>query len=264
MEQGKLSLNRITLEEGKKIFWLSDVHLGAPNKVKSLEREKLLVKFLQQIAHEAGHVFIMGDLFDFWYEYRYVAPRGYVRILGQLAQMADAGIKLHFFVGNHDMWIRNYFQQELGMQVYFDPEAFAIGDVTFYLAHGDGLGPGDYGYKFLKKIFRNPICHYLFGLLPASIGMGLANYFSRKSREAIDEHETHFWGADKEWLMIHSRQVLEKQVFNYFIYGHRHVPGVHPLPQQATYINLGDWITHFTYAEWDGVNMQLKKYMYEA
>lgn len=255
-----LPLNRLSLVAGKKIFWLSDVHLGAPNTVKSVEREKQLVKFLQQISPEAGHVFIVGDLFDFWYEYRLVVPRGYVRILGQLAQMADAGIQLHFFVGNHDMWMRTYFQQELGMAVYFEPRAFVVEQTKFYIAHGDGLGPGDYGYKFLKKIFRNPLCHWLFGILPASIGLGLANFFSRKSREAVDEHEKHFWGADKEWLMIHSREILQKQVFDYFIYGHRHVPGIHPLPQQAAYVNLGDWITQFTYAEWDGKTMQLKKY----
>lgn len=246
--------------EGKKIFFLSDFHLGAPNYHDSRLREQKLVSFLQQIAAEAHTIFLVGDMFDFWYEYKNVVPKGYTRLLGQLAALSDAGVDLHFFVGNHDMWMKTYFQQELNMAVYFGPKTFAFGQHRFYIAHGDGLGPGDHGYKFLKKIFRNPVCQFLFGLLPPVVGMGLANYFSRKSREAVGEHEAIFWGADKEWLMIHSRDVLEKEYYDYFIYGHRHVPGVHPLPGGSTYVNLGDWISHFTYAEYDGRALTLKSF----
>lgn len=242
---------------GKKIFFLSDFHLGAPNYHDSRKREAMLVDCLQHIKAEAHCIFIVGDLFDFWYEYRLVVPKGYVRLLGKLAELTDAGIGIHFFVGNHDMWMRNYFQTELNAAVHFDAQTFQFNGKSFYIAHGDGLGPGDHGYKFLKKVFRNPICKWLFGALPPVVGLGVANFFSRKSREAVGQNEYTFLGPEKEWLMIHSRQVLERQHFDYFVYGHRHIPGVHTLPNGSTYINLGDWIRHFSYASFDGNTMAL-------
>ncbi len=248
------------LMPGKKVYFLSDVHLGVPNAANSREREKKLIRFLDKAQEDAAHIFIVGDLFDFWYEYRLVVPKGYVRILGKLATLADQGLQLHFFVGNHDMWMRNYFQQELGIPVYFKPKTFTFNQTSFYIAHGDGLGPGDLKYKFMKKVFRNPVCQWLFGALPPTIGLGLANFSSKKSREALPEDEQTFWGEDKEWLMIHSREILKKERFDYFVYGHRHVPGVHPLPQDSTYVNLGDWMVNFTYAEFDGTLLQLKKF----
>ncbi len=249
------------LQHGKKVFFLSDFHLGAPNALESRKREDKIIAFLESIRSEAQIIFIMGDMFDFWYEYKNVIPKGFVRILGKLGELTDAGIAIHFFVGNHDMWMKTYFQDELNIPVHFHPESWVIQDRKFYLAHGDGLGPGDHGYKFLKKIFRNPICQWLFGMLPPVIGMGLANYFSRKSREAVGVSEQHFLGEDKEWLMIHSRDVLTKEHFDYFIYGHRHVPGLHALTAKSNYVNLGDWITHFTYAEFDGESLALKHYV---
>src|SRR5438105_3898510 len=139
---------------GKKVYFLSDFHLGAPNAEASLERERLVIKFLNEIQHETAALFIVGDMFDFWYEYRKVVPRGYVRLLGKLAEFTDAGIPVHFFVGNHDMWMRNYFQKELNIPVYFEPKEFEFNNKLFFIGHGDGLGPGDHGYKRLKKIFR--------------------------------------------------------------------------------------------------------------
>ncbi len=245
---------------GKKIYFFSDVHLGAPNADASLVREKKLVRFLEMAKADAQEIIIVGDLFDFWYEYRHVVPKGYVRVLGKLAQLTDSGINIHFFVGNHDMWMKTYFQQELKIPVYFGPKTFRFGKGNFYVAHGDGLGPGDHGYKFLKKIFRNPLCQWAFGMLPPVIGIGLANFLSRKSRESVADHEKTFLGDDKEWLMVYSREVLQKEHFDYFIYGHRHVPGIHPLPQNSRYVNLGDWIMHFTYAVWDGETLELKTF----
>ncbi|TAD83162.1 MAG: UDP-2,3-diacylglucosamine diphosphatase, partial [Bacteroidetes bacterium] len=183
---------------------------------------------------------------------RLVVPKGYVRLLGALAALSDAGIAIHFFVGNHDMWMRNYFQTELGAAVYFEAQTFQFNSKSFYIAHGDGLGPGDHGYKLLKKVFRNPVCKWLFGVLPPAAGLGLANFFSKKSREAVGKNEFNFLGPDREWLMIHSNKVLETQFFDYFVYGHRHIPGVHGLPGGSTYVNLGDWIRHFSYASFDG------------
>ena len=149
----------------KKIYFLSDFHLGAPDYAASLKREKIIVQFLDEIKHNAAEIFLVGDMFDFWYEYRQVVPKGYVRLLGKLAELSDAGVQMHFFVGNHDMWMRDYFQRELNIPVYYAPKEFERNGKKFIIGHGDGLGPGDHGYKRLKKIFRNPACQWLFGIL---------------------------------------------------------------------------------------------------
>lgn len=245
---------------GKKIYFLSDFHLGAPDAAASKEREKLIVRFLEEIRGQAAALFIVGDLFDFWYEYKKVVPRGYVRILAKLAEFTDAGIPAYFFVGNHDMWMKDYFQQELNMAVFFAPQDFEWNGKQFHIGHGDGLGPGDDGYKALKKVFRNPICQWLFGLVPPRIGIGLADYFSRKSREATGSVEESFLGEDKEWLIIYSKEQLQRKKFDFFIFGHRHLPIDFRLTGNSRYINLGDWIRYFTYAVFDGTDVQLTSY----
>lgn len=244
----------------KKIYFLSDFHLGAPNYSSSLEREKRIVQFLNSIQEDAQEIFILGDMFDFWYEYKKVVPKGYVRLLGKLAELSDKNIKLHFFVGNHDMWMKNYFQQELNMQVYYEPTTFEWNNTIFYLGHGDGLGPGDKGYKFIKTIFRNPICQWLFGQLHPTTGIRLANYFSKKSREKTGESDQIFLGEDQEWLITYCKEILIKQHFDYFIFGHRHLPLDFKLTNKSRYINLGDWISSFTYAEFNGNQLFLKKW----
>ncbi len=245
---------------GKKIFFLSDFHLGAPNAESSLQREKLIVQFLNEIKGEAHTIFIVGDMFDFWYEYRKVVPRGFVRLLGTIAELADQGIAIHFFVGNHDMWMKNYFEEELNVPVYYEPVEFEFNDKIFLVGHGDGLGPGDHGYKRLKKIFRNPVCQWLFGILPPAIGIGIANYSSRKSRAATGQSEEQFLGEDKEWLLIYCRQELQRKKIDYFVFGHRHLPIDYRLNDSSRYINLGDWINYFTYAVFDGNTIELKSY----
>ncbi len=244
----------------KKIYFLSDFHLGAPDHAKSLEREKLLVQFLDEIKNEAGEIFLVGDMFDFWYEYKKVVPKGYVRLLGKLAELSDAGVQLHFFVGNHDMWMKEYFRQELNMPVYYEPKEFERSGKKFLIGHGDGLGPGDHGYKRLKKIFRNPACQWLFGILPPVIGVGLANYLSRRSRAQTGSSEEVFLGEDKEWLIIYCKEVLQKENFDFFVFGHRHLAIDYRLSNDSCYINLGDWIRYFTYAVFDGEKMELKSY----
>ena len=242
----------------KKIYFLSDFHLGAPNQTESLLREKKIVSFLESIKHTASEIFIVGDMFDFWYEYRHVVPKGYVRIFGKLAELTDLGVFIHFFVGNHDMWMSGYFEKELNIPVYFEPKKFEWNGKKFFIGHGDGLGPGDHGYKFLKSIFRNRICQWFFGLLPPAMAIGTANYFSHKSRQNTNEDELQFLGEDKEWLIIFSREMLAKEHVDYFIFGHRHVPILYKLNDKSSYINLGDWITNFTYAEFDGNAVTLK------
>jgi UDP-2,3-diacylglucosamine hydrolase len=248
------------IPSGKKIYFLSDFHLGAPDTVSSLTREKKLIQFLNEIQSTAAVIFIVGDLFDFWYEYRRVVPKGYVRVLGKLAELTDAGIPVHFFVGNHDMWMKDYFQTELNIPVYFEPKEFQFNNKKFLIGHGDGLGPGDGGYKMLKKIFRNPVCQWLFGILPPYMGMGLANYMSRRSRAQTGATEETFLGEDKEWLIIYCKEVLQHQFYDFFVFGHRHLPIDFRLTEKSRYINLGDWIRYFSYAAFDGSETELKYY----
>lgn len=241
----------------KKIYFLSDFHLGTPNAAASLDREKRIIRFLDKAAEDASQIFIVGDLFDFWFEYKHVVPKGFVRLLGKLASLTDRGILIHFFVGNHDMWMRNYFQQELNIPVYFEPKTFQFGAHSFYIGHGDGLGPGDHGYKFLKKIFRNPICQWLFGIIPPSIGMGLARFFSQKSKDVAGSEPERFLGEDKEWLVIFCKEVLQSAHYDYFIFGHRHLPIDFKLNDNSNYINLGEWMNFNSYAVYDGVSTRL-------
>jgi len=245
------------LPPGKKIYFLSDFHLGAPDAASSLIREKKVVEFLEKIRKDAHQIFIVGDMFDFWYEYRKVVPKGHVRLLGKLAEITDSGIPIHFFVGNHDMWMKDYLLQELNIPVYFEPKPFTFNGKEFLIGHGDGLGPGDHGYKAMKKVFRNRFCQWLFRILPPYVGMGLANYLSRRSRESTGKHEEIFLGEDKEWLIIYSKEILQQRHYDYFIFGHRHLPIDFRLNGNGRYINLGDWITYYTYAYFDGINMVL-------
>jgi UDP-2,3-diacylglucosamine hydrolase len=244
----------------QKIYFLSDFHLGAPDHEQSLVREKKVVAFLDSIKESAAMIFIVGDIFDFWYEYKQVVPKGYVRLLGKLAELTDRGIQIHCFVGNHDMWMRGYFEKELNIPVYHHPKVFEWNGKRFYIGHGDGLGPGDHGYKFLKKIFRNPLCQWLFGILHPSWGIGLANYFSRKSREKTGMSDQHFLGEENEWLIVYCKEMLEKEHFDFLIFGHRHYPIDFKLNDNSRYINLGDWIRNFTYASFDGTDMQLHQW----
>jgi UDP-2,3-diacylglucosamine hydrolase len=241
----------------KKIYFLSDFHLGAPDAASSLERERKIVAFLEDIKHDAAIIFIVGDMFDFWYEYRKVVPKGHVRLLGKLAELTDSGISIHFFVGNHDMWMNDYFSEELNIHTYFEPRNFEFSGKKFLIGHGDGLGPGDSGYKMLKKVFRNPFSQWMFGMLPPYMGMGLANYFSKKSREATGKEEEVFLGEENEWLITYCKELLKKSHYDYMVFGHRHLPIDYTLENGSRYINLGDWIRYFTYAVFDGQQLTL-------
>lgn len=244
----------------KRIYFISDFHLGAPDHASSLEREKTIVRFLDEIKNNTAELFLVGDMFDFWYEYRKVVPKGYTRLLGKLAELSDSGIPIHFFVGNHDMWMKDYFQVELNIPVYFEPVTLERNGKKFFIGHGDGLGPGDHGYKRLKKIFRNPTCKWLFGVLPPFFGMGLAHYLSRRSRAQTGATEEVFLGEDKEWLILFCKSELQKEHYDFFVFGHRHLAIDFALEQNCRYINLGDWIRYFTYAVFDGEKLELRSY----
>ena len=245
------------LAHGKKIYFLSDFHLGAPNAIASRERETQIVQFLTNAKTDAAAIFIVGDIFDFWFEYKTVVPKGFVRLLGCLADISDAGIPLHIFTGNHDLWMRDYFTDELGAKVYFEPKQFEFAGKQFFIGHGDGLGPGDQGYKFIKKIFTNPLCQWLFGCLHPNWGIQLANYFSSKSRAKTGTSDEHFLGEDNEWLIVYTKQKAKEINVDFFIFGHRHYAIDFQINNTTRYINLGDWIRLFTYGVFDGTTMQL-------
>lgn len=242
--------------ERNKIYFASDFHLGIPDHASSLEREKKIVRWLSSIQHDAKQIFLVGDLFDFWFEYKHVVPRGYTRLLGKLAELRDAGIDIQVFTGNHDLWMFGYFQEELGIPVHHNAIQFEVNGKKFFVGHGDGIGPGDTGFKFMKKVFTNPVAQWLYGLLHPYIAFRLAHYFSYNSR-MLNEEET-FLGADKEWQVIYAKEKLQKEHFDYFLFGHRHIVLELPLNERSTFINLGDWVRHFTYAEFDGTQCKIK------
>lgn len=251
----------IILEENKKVYFASDQHFGAPTREESKPREERFIRWLDEIKTDCQVLFLMGDLFDFWHEWKFVVPKGYIRLLGKIAELKDSGIDIYFFVGNHDLWMRDYFQTELGIPVFFQKQICDISGKKFLLAHGDGLGPGDKGYKRMKKVFTNPFCQWLFRWLHPDIAMRMATYLSTKNKLISGEEDKEFLGEDKEYLILYSNKKLETEDFDYFVYGHRHLPMVLDLKGGAAkYINLGDWISYFTYGVFDGKSFHLKTF----
>lgn len=242
----------------RKIYFLSDFHLGAPNYESSLEREKKIVRFLDEIKNDAQEIFLLGDVFDFWFEYKRSIPKGFVRLQGKIAELTDQGIPVHWFIGNHDMWIFDYVPKELGVVMHRKEIVREFGGKKFFIGHGDGLGPGDHGYKFIKAVFRNKICQWLFARLHPNFGIGLANFFSRKSRVATGDNDAKFYGEEKEMLIQFCKSTLKKEHFDFFIFGHRHLPIDFQVSENSKYINTGDWIRYFSYAVYDGQSIDLK------
>ena len=245
------------LPKGKKIYFASDNHLGAPTAEESAPREHIFVAWLDHIKADAGALFLLGDLFDFWFEYKTVVPKGFVRVLGKLAELADAGIPIHFFVGNHDLWMLDYLEKEIGIKVYHQARDFTFNDQHFFIGHGDGLGPGDKGYKRMKKIFTNRFFQWCFRWLHPDIGMRLGHYLSVKNKLISGEEDAVFLGEKEEWLVQYAQRKYQEKARDYFVFGHRHIPLDLPVEANARYINLGDWITHYTYAVFDGETLEL-------
>jgi UDP-2,3-diacylglucosamine hydrolase len=248
------------IPEGKKIYFSSDNHLGAPTYEASLPREKKFVKWLDTIKDDAAAIFLLGDLFDFWFEYKQVVPKGFVRVLGKLAELRDRGIPIYFFVGNHDLWMRDYFEKELNIQVYHKPEVFRLNGKKFFIGHGDGLGPGDKGYKRMKKVFTNSFCKWLFRWVHPDIGVRLAKHLSVKNKLISGSEDVKFLGEDNEWLVQYAKRKLEYAHYDYFVFGHRHFPMEINVGKNSTYFNLGDWIDYYTYGVFDGENFRLEKF----
>jgi len=242
------------------IYFASDAHLGVPDAASSLEREKLLVNWLDDVKSDARIIFLLGDIFDFWFEYKNVVPKGYVRLLGKLAELSDQGISIYFFTGNHDMWMYDYFPKELNIRIIKSPIELHVKGKKFFIGHGDGLGPKDYGYKFIKRVFSNRICQWFFARLHPNFGIWLARFFSKRSRIANGLTNEVFLGEEREFLIQYAKTVLEKEHYDYFIFGHRHLPLHIKLGDNTTYINLGDWIKSFSYAVFDGNTTELRYY----
>jgi UDP-2,3-diacylglucosamine hydrolase len=250
-------MEQSNMREGK-IYFASDFHLGIPNKEKSLEREKLIVQWLDEIKKDAAEIYLMGDMFDFWFEYRTTVPKGFTRLLGKIAELADSGIPISVFTGNHDMWMFDYLQDELGVSLYRKPIVREFSGKKFFLAHGDGLGPGDHGYKFIKKVFANKILQWMFARIHPNTGISIANFWSRRSRMSNGEKDV-FKGEENEYLVNFVKETLKKEHYDYFIFGHRHLP-LEIRVGDAWYVNLGEWVNYTTYAVFDGKKLELKHY----
>lgn len=243
---------------GKKIYFASDVHLGHPSLEKARWREQLFVSWLDEIKADAIELYLVGDIFDFWYEYKKVVPRGFVRTLGKIAELTDAGIPVHLFTGNHDIWVFDYLPREIGVIVHREPYECELFGKKFYIAHGDGLGPGDWQYKMLKKFFTSKTLQWMFSRLHPNFSLGLAHFWSNSSRDSKGIEAEKFNGKEKELMYQHALDVLTTKSFDYFVFGHRHLM-LNLDIQQARFINLGDWLANFSYGVFDGETFELKK-----
>lgn len=241
----------------ERIFFASDFHLGLPAGSDPKEREKRIVKWLNSVSPEAKEIYLLGDVFDFWWEYKLVVPKGFTRFLGTISSLTDAGIPVHFFSGNHDMWIGKYLVGECGITIHKEPFETIFNGKKFYLAHGEGLGTRDKTYKILLSIFRNRPLQVMYSALHPAIGVGFGHKWSLSSRlgKGIS---LGFLGEEEEDLFRHSRKILETRHFDYFIYGHRHLPMRYNLREDSVITILGDWIKNGSYAEWDGKELILK------
>lgn len=253
-------LERIPDLQHKKIFFASDFHLGVPNHEVSVAREKKIIAWLDSIKNEAHTIYLLGDIFDFWFEYKHAIPKGHIRLQGKLAELRDAGIPIVFFTGNHDMWMFDYFPKELGIPVYRDPLVLEVGSQRLLIGHGDGLGPGDHTYKILKKFFNSSFCQWLFARLHPNLGIGIANRWSKSSRLTNMKREDGYQGNEKEFLWVYCNEIEQKQHHDYYIFGHRHLPLDLPIGEHSRYINLGEWVNFSTYAVYDGKTVALKTF----
>jgi UDP-2,3-diacylglucosamine hydrolase len=242
-----------------KIYFASDFHLGVPDKESSLEREKAVVRWLDMVAQDAEQIFLLGDVFDYWWEFKHVVPRGYTRLMGKLAELTDNGLPIHFFIGNHDIWTFGYLEEELGMKVYRKPVQIELQGKKMYIGHGDGLGPGEWDYKIMKAVFHHRLSHWIWSRFHPNFSVGLGQYFSRRSRMAHSEGDQAFHG-DNEYLTQFAKSVLEKDYFDYFVFGHRHLPLEIELGGGSKYINLGEWVNERSFGVMEGGILKLDSF----
>ena len=253
------SRDNVSTHQPNNVYFISDAHLGSGSD--SLERERQLCRFLDGIKADCKTLFLLGDMFDFWFSYRHVVPRGHTRLLGKLAELADSGVELHFFIGNHDMWLFDYLEKEMGAVMHSDPEVMVLDGRRFLIGHGDGQGHLDSNYNCLRRIFRSRLCQRLFALLPSSWTFPIARRWSDRNKVKHARHDTqHYLGDDREGIVIYCRQRLAAEHLDYCVFGHRHTPLVMPLSDTCTYVNTGDWLTRRNYAVYDLTDHTLRLY----
>lgn len=249
---------QIIVPDGKQVYFASDFHLGIAGRLSAKDRERQIVRWLDQVQLDAAAIFLVGDLFEFWFEYKRAVPRGYIRFLGKLAELRDAGIPVYVFTGNHDMWLFDYFPEELDIPIIRKSIRMQINEKRFMIGHGDGLGPGDHGYKRLKRIFANPLCQWLFARLHPNLGIGMAWFWSGKSR-AVQLEVEQFLGPEREWLIQYCERKLANLPTDFFVFGHRHLPIDYTLSNaHSRYINLGEWMNFNSYAVFNGQDLELR------
>jgi UDP-2,3-diacylglucosamine hydrolase len=240
----------------KKIYFASDFHLGSFDISDSHKREKMVISWLSSIEKDAKAIYLLGDIFDFWFEYKKVVPKGFVRLLGKLADLIDKGIDIHYVVGNHDMWMNDYLEQEIGLKLHFQEFIINEDNKLIFLGHGDGLGKGDYTYKLLKVIFSSNICKWMFSRLHPNFGISLGQAWSNKSKKRQEK----LVNEDKEILAGYCKEQQKNNPVDYYVFGHRHIPIDVKIDERCRYINLGDWIHHNTYAVYSDQKLELKKF----
>lgn len=253
-------LDKIELEEGKKIYFASDFHLGAPDKSSSREREHKLIQWLESIGNDAHSIFILGDTFDFWFEYKHAIPKGFIRFQGKLVELSDKGVNISFFTGNHDMWMFDYFPEEFNIPVYKEPCQIEISGKKFLIGHGDGLGPGDFKYKLLKKVFQSKVSQWLFARIHPNTGISIANFWSSSSRIGNKKKNEEQFLGDKEYLWQYCKEIENKHHHDYYIFGHRHLKLDLPVGSSGRYINLGEWVSESNYVVYNGQTIELLLY----
>jgi UDP-2,3-diacylglucosamine hydrolase len=250
----------IQLPSGKKIYFASDFHLGVPDHEASLVREKRIIRWLDHVRDDAHSIYLLGDIFDFWFEYKQAIPKGFVRLLGKLAELRDTGMPIYFFTGNHDMWMFDYFPKELGIPIYREPIELVIGNHKLMIGHGDGLGPGDTSYKILKKFFNSSLCQWLFARLHPNLGIGIAKIWSRSSRITNMKKEEKFKGEENEYLLTYCRELEKNNHHDFYVFGHRHLPLDLEVGNNSRYVNLGEWVNFNTYGVYDGTSIKLETF----
>jgi UDP-2,3-diacylglucosamine hydrolase len=247
------------LPPGKKVYFASDFHLGIPDLATSQARERRLCHWLDNIEADAQHLYLVGDIFDTWFEYRNVVPRGFTRFLGRLAALRDNGLAIEAFTGNHDLWMNGYFEEELGIPVHHGPIRATFNGKSFLIAHGDGLGPDDHGYKLLKRVMSNQFSQWLYRRIHPDTGIGIAGWLSRLGPKHGEKEEKPFLGK-AEWLVQFAEETLKTEAIDYFIFGHRHIAIEYTLSNNGLYVNLGDWLKFDSFAVFDGQELKLKYY----
>lgn len=244
----------------KLVYFLSDAHLGSRAIGDPRAHERKLVSFLDSIKDKAAAIYLLGDMFDFWFEYRTVVPKGHVRFLGKIAEIADSGVEVHFFAGNHDMWVRDYLATEIGATIHLGPLRTQIGGKSLYLAHGDGLGKGDRGYKILRWIFTNRALRFLFALLHPDTALWLAHKWSNHSRASKGLVASEF-DPQRDIIYRYAAGIESERHTDYYIFGHRHLAVDRPVGDAgARFLFLGDWLTLFTYAVLDQSGLRLERF----